>query len=86
MWHSFYLNVVVLRFACVCANSLQGVQLCVTLWTVARQAPLSTGFCRQEYWSGLLCPSSGDLPDPGIEPASPASPALQLESLPLSHR
>ena len=39
---------------------------------VARQAPLSMRFPRQEYWSGLLCPSSGDLPDPGIEPASPA--------------
>ena len=40
-------------------------------WTVARQAPLSLGFPRQEYWSGLPFPPSGDLPDPGIEPASP---------------
>ena len=48
------------------------VQLCVTLWTVAHQAPLSMGFSRQEYWSGLPCPSPGDLPDPGIEPMSPA--------------
>ena len=40
--------------------------------TVARQAPLSVGFCRQEYWSGLPFPSPGDLPDSGIEPASPA--------------
>ena len=47
-----------------------------TPWTVARQAPLSMGFSRQEYWSGLPCPPSGDLPDPGIEPASLASPAL----------
>ena len=39
---------------------------------MARQAPLSTGFCRQEYWSGLSFPSKGDLSDPGIEPASPA--------------
>ena len=39
-------------------------------WTVARQAPLSMGFSRQEYWSGLLCPPPGDLPDPGIEPMS----------------
>ena len=38
-----------------------------TLWTVARQAPLSMGFCRQEYWSGLLFLSPGDLPDPGTE-------------------
>ena len=52
------------------------VRLFVTLWTVAHQAPLSMGFCRQEYWSGLLCPSPGDLPDPGIEPESLMSPAL----------
>ena len=75
---------VVLRFACVCANSLQGVQLCVTLWTVDHQAPLSTGFCRQEYWSGLLFPPPGDLPNPGIKPMPPVSPALQADSLPLS--
>ena len=43
----------------------------VTLWTVARQAPLSMGFSRQEYWSGLPFPTPGDLPDPGIEPVSP---------------
>ena len=52
------------------------VQLCATLWTVAQQAPLSIGFSRQEYWSGLPCPPPGDLPDPGIKPASPMSPAL----------
>ena len=56
-----------------------------TLWTVAHQAPLSMGFSRQEYWSGVPCPPPGDLPDPGIEPASPLSPALQWDSLPLSH-
>ena len=44
----------------------------VTPWTVAHQAPLSMGFPRQEYWSGLSFPSQGDLPNPGIEPASPA--------------
>ena len=44
-------------------------------------APLSMGFSRQEYWSGLPFPSPGDLPDPGIEPMSPASPALQVDSL-----
>ena len=53
-----------------------------TPWTVARQAPLSMGFSRQEYWSELPFPSQGDLPDPGIKPASPA---LQVDSLPLSH-
>ena len=44
----------------------------VTPWTVAYQSLLSTGFSRQEYWSGLPFPSPGDLPDPGIEPGSPA--------------
>ena len=43
-----------------------------TPWTVAYQAPLSMGFSRQEYWSGLPFPSPGDLPSPGIEPVSPA--------------
>ena len=55
------------------------VQLFVTLWTTAHQAPLSMGFSRQEYGSGLACPPSGDLPDPGIESESPA---LQADSLP----
>ena len=52
------------------------VQLFVTLWTVARQAPLSMGSSRQEYWSGLPCPPPGDLPNPGIKPTSLESPAL----------
>ena len=52
------------------------VWLFTTLWTVARQAPLSMGFSRQEYWSGLPCPFSENLPNPGIEPASFMSPAL----------
>ena len=51
---------------------LSRVRLFATLWTVACQAPLSMGFSRQEYWSGLPFPSPGDLPDPGIEPGSPA--------------
>ena len=46
------------------------VQLFATSWTVARQASLSMGFSRHEYWSGLPFPSPGDLPDPGIKPAS----------------
>ena len=58
------------------------VQLC-NPWTVACQAPLSMGFFRQEYWSGLLCPSPEDIPDPGIEPASLVSPALADRYLPL---
>ena len=53
-------------------KSLSRVQLFAILWTVAHQAPLSMGFSRQEYWSGLPFPSPGDLPDPGIEPMSPA--------------
>ena len=57
-------------------NQFSHVQLLVTLWTVACQAPLFIGLSRQEYWSGLLFPSPGDLPDPGIEPASLTSPAL----------
>ena len=52
------------------------VRLCATPLTVARQAPLSMGFSRQEYWSGLLCLPSGDLPDSGIELVSLRSPAL----------
>ena len=52
------------------------VRFFVTPWTVACQAPLSMGFSRQEYWSGLPCPTPGDLPDPGIKPVSLASPAL----------
>ena len=50
--------------------------------TVAHQAPWSRGFYRQKYWSGLLCPLPGVLPNPGIKPISPASPALQADSLP----
>ena len=60
---------------------LSRVQLFATPWTGAHQSPLS----RQEYWSGLLLPSTGDLPDPGIEPTSLASPCIgRRNSLPLS--
>ena len=58
---------------------LRPVQLFSPPWTVAHQAPPSMGFSRQEYWSGLPFPSSGDLPNPGTEPGSPA---LQTDSLP----
>ena len=57
-------------------------KLCPTLatpWTVAHQAPLPMGFSKQEYWSGFPCPPPEDLPNPGIEPGSPA---LQADSLP----
>ena len=59
-------------------KSLSCVQLLVTPWTVAYQAPPSIGFSRQEYWSGLPFPSPGDLPNPGIKPRSPA---LQADAL-----
>ena len=61
---------------------LSCVQLFATPWTVAYQAPPSMGFSRQEYWSGLPFPSPGDLPDPGIEPGSPALEADTLISEP----
>ena len=63
-------------------SSLSCVQLFVTPWTVAYEAPPSTGFSRQEYWSGLPFPSPGDLPNPGIEPRSPALQADTLTSKP----
>ena len=63
---------------CVPAKSLQSC-LFATLWTVACQPPLSIGFSRQEYWSGLPCPPLGDLLNPGIEPRSSE---LQVDSLP----
>ena len=56
------------------------VQFFVTLWTVAHQAPLSMGFSRREYWSGLPCPPRWDLPDPGIKPASLCLPHWQVGS------
>ena len=59
-------------------QSFSFVRLFVTLWTVAHQAPLSMEFSRQEYWSGLPCPSPGDLPNIGIEPGFPT---LQVDSL-----
>ena len=61
---------------------LSRVWLFVTPWTVAYQAPPSMGFSRQEYWSGVPFPSPGDLPDPGIEPGSPALQADALTSEP----
>ena len=60
----------------ICAKSLQSCPTLWTPWIVAHQAPLSMGFSRQECWSRLPCPPPGDLPEPGIEPASLKSPAL----------
>ena len=60
----------------VCMRAWSVVSDSETPWTVAHQAPLFMGFPRQEYWSGLPFPSPGDLPDPGIEPVSLASPTL----------
>ena len=59
------------------------VKLFATPWTVACQAPLSVEFFRKEYWSELAFPPLENLPDPGIEPISLASPGLQVDSLPL---
>ena len=67
------------------AQWLSHVGLFLNLWAVAHQAPLSMGFSRQEYWSGEPCPPPGDLPDTGIEPASPTTPSLEEDYLPLSH-
>ena len=64
-----YWNMNILK---VKVKSLSHVLLFATPWTVARQAPLSMGFFRQDYWSGLPFPSPGDLPNPRIEPWSPA--------------
>ena len=66
-----------LPVGCCCCLVTQSPTL-VTPWTVACQASLSTGFSRQEYWSGVPFPSPGDLPHPGIKPRSPA---LQADSL-----
>ena len=61
---------------CAVLGHISRVQFFGTPWTVAHQAPLSMGFPRQEYWSGLPCPPPWDLPDPGAEPPSLVSPAL----------
>ena len=62
---------------------LSHLRLFASLWTVARQAPLSMEFSRQEYWSGLPFPSPSDLPNPGIKPWSPT---LQADLYHLSHQ
>ena len=61
------------------------VRLFGTPWTASHQLPLFMEFSRQEYWGGLPFAPPGDLPDPGMEPTSPVSPALQADSSLLSH-
>ena len=70
---------------CCVLSRFSLVWLFVSPWMVARQPPLSIGFSRREYWSGLPCPLP-DLSDPGIEHMSPASPALQVDSIPTEPR
>ena len=70
------------RLLLIVCRVLSCIQLFVTPWTVTCQATLSMEFSRQVYSSGLPFPAPGDLPDPGIEPGSPMSPALQADSLP----
>ena len=67
---------------CVCSSCFSCIQLFVTLWSVACQAPLSTGFSKQEYWSGLPCLLPGGLPDPGIETVSIYVSCIAGDSLP----
>ena len=67
------------------AQTLSCVQLFATPWTETSQAPLSVRFFKQEYWSELPFPPPGDLPDPGIKPASPGPPTLAGGFLPLCH-
>ena len=78
VWDGPYLSLTV-------GAHLSCVWLFVTPWTVTCQVPLSMGFPRQEHWSGLPCPPLGYLLNPGMEPMSPASRALEADSLPLCH-
>ena len=74
-------------YACVCMLcSFSHVQLFVTPWTVAGQAPLSIGFSMQQYRNRLPCPPPGDLPDPGIEHMPPAAAALRADPSLLNHQ
>ena len=82
---SLYIYICIYLYACMLSH-FSCVQLFVTLWTVAHQAPLSMGFSRSEYWSELPCPPPCYLPASGIEPKSPVAPTLQADSLSLSHQ
>ena len=85
MWQNLEDTVCVYVRVCMCVLSCVG--LFATSWTVAHQAPLSMKFSRQENWSGLSFPASGDLPDTGIEPLSRLLRLLHwwVDSLPLRH-
>ena len=82
---NFYGPVINISHLCMPAQLLSRVRLFVTLWTAARQAPLSMEFFKQEYYSGLTSPSPGDLPDSEIEHVPPVSPDLAGGYLPLCH-
>ena len=88
-YHPYSLSETILQGWSLCKDTKRAhsvasiVSDSATPWTVAHQAPLSMGFSRQEYWSGLPFPFPWDLPNPGIEPRSPA---LQVNSLLLSHQ
>ena len=77
-----FLAIQLIEYRCCCCVVDKSCPTLVTPWTVAHQAPLSMGFPRQEHWSGFPFPSPGDLPDPGIEPVSPA---WQADCSSLSH-
>ena len=77
----FMMNFMNAQYMCSAASVMSNS---ATPRTVVHQAPLSMGFFQQKYWSGLLFPPRGDLPNPATEPSSPVSPALQVDSLPLS--
>ena len=84
-WRLSNIPVCVCMYVYVCAKWLR---LCLTVCSpmdCRPPGPLSMGFSRREHWSGLPCSPPGDLHDPGIKPTSPAAPALQVDSLPLSH-
>ena len=76
-FHWWFLTKLDIVLARVCVQTLSCVRLFAAPWTVSRQAPLSLGFPGQEYWSGKPFPPPGDLPDPGMEPMSLMSPALE---------
>ena len=78
MWDTVVLSLGTVNFSAFLLSRFSHVRLFVTLWTVAHQASLSKGFSRQEYWSGLPCPSPRDLPDQGIKPTTPSAPALEV--------
>ena len=85
-YFKMYLFISLIFSDCLLCCAVFGfVQLFVTPWTAAHQAPLSIVFSRKEYWSGLPIPPPGDLPNPGFEYVPPLCPALQEDSLPWSH-